>query len=456
MEKNVSSNKSKIIIIILSTVLSVVSIALLGIIFYLFSNPKIVLLQSITRFTNSTNETIKKLNCNNLQNILKEDKVKVSSNTIISINEEELFNYNLSYLENKKDKKSAFDFNLIQNNKSLLAINGLLANNNIYIKIQDVMDYYYTEYPYISLFNDISTDDYQKIINIMSKSLKKELSDDAIIKTKENIKLGSKNKKVTKLSYKVTTKMISSIITNTIDEILKDENLVKSLSKTFRIEEKELKKNFQDFKTNLKSLKEDYAYYNVYYYGFNNIVLYELVYSKDTVKVYAHNNQYEIILMNNGKELFTLKMVENKDKYNISGNIGDYTYNGTLTLDENNYFLDLDTTIQGMIINLKMIETIKEQNNYQINNKISVNILGTVVEANTNTIYEIGTDIDLQEIENAKDVNTITDADIQIILANIENHPFLSSIYEFIKNYNDILHNTNLDLPYDNEEYFES
>ena len=103
-----------------------------------------------------------------------------------------------------------------------------------------------------------------------------------------------------------------------------------------------------------------------------------------------------------------------------------------------------------------MIETIKEQNNYQINNKISVNILGTVVEANTNTIYEIGTDIDLQEIENAKDVNTITDADIQIILANIENHPFLLSIYEFIKNYNDILHNTNLDLPYDNEEYFES
>ena len=73
-----------------------------------------------------------------------------------------------------------------------------------------------------------------------------------------------------------------------------------------------------------------------------------------------------------------------------------------------------------------------------------------MIQAKIKTIYELEKNVDVTGIENAKDFNEITDTDIQNILTNIENHPFLSSIYQFIQNYSDMLDNSmDLDESYD-------
>ena len=437
-------------ITVLAILLSVVSIVLLGFGFYVFSNSKTVLLQSVSKFTNNIKEVIGESNNNFLQNILKEDKIKVSSDISIYMNEEELGSIHLSYLENKKDEQSAFNVTLSQSSNELLEANAILANNNIYVKVKDIMDYYYTECPYVSMFEEISVEDYQKVIDLFYESVKEELKEKDITKSKETIKLGEKNKKVTKLSYKITTKMITNVLSNTMDKILKDKNLVTSLSKTFSVEEQELKDSFQTTKEELKEMEESYLYYNVYYYGFNNIVLYELTDSKDSIKMYSYDNQYEIVCTKEEQELFTLKMVKNKDKYDISGEVASYTYTGTLITSNNRFSLDVNTTIQGMVINLKLEEEIQEKDNYQIDTKLGIDMLGTNIEAKIKTIYELEKNVDVTGIENAKDFNEITDTDIQNILTNIENHPFLSSIYQFIQNYSDMLDNSmDLDESYD-------
>lgn len=434
---------------VLAILLSVVSIVLLGYGFYVFSNSKTVLLQSVSKFTNNIKEVIGESNNNFLQSILTEDKIKVSSDISIYMNEEELGSLQLTYLENRKDEQSALDLTLSQSKEELLEANAILANNNIYVKVKDIIDYYYTECPYVSMFEDVPVEDYQKVIDLFYESVKEELKEKDIVKSKETIKLGEKDKKVTKLSYKITTKMITNILSNTMDKILKDESLVSSLAKTFLVEEQELKDSFQTAKNELKEIEEDSLYYNVYYYGFNNIVLYELTDSKTSIKMYSYDNRYEIIFTEENQELFTLKMVKDKDKYDISGKVDSYTYTGTLVMDDNHFSLDFNTTIQGMIINIKLEEEIQEKDNYQIDTKLEVDMMGTNIEAKIKTIYEKGKNVDLTGIENAKDFNDITDSDIETIFTNIENHPFLSSIYQLIQGYSEMIDD---DMGY-NESY---
>lgn len=445
MINNQKEPTQKKTVTVLAIILSVISFIILGFGFYVFSNSKTVLLQSISKFKNNIKEVIGESNNDFIQSILKEDKIKMSSDISVYMNKEELANLHLSYLENKKNEKSIFDLALSQSNKELLKGNAILANNNIYVKVKDIMDYYYTECPYISIYEDVPVDDYNKVIDLFYESLKEELNTKDINKSKETIKLGEKNKKVTKLSYKITTKMINEVLSNTMDKILKDKNLVTSLANTFSIEEQELKDSFKDTKEKLKGMKEIYLYYNVYFYGFNNIVLYELTDSQDTIKMYSYDNQYEIVYTKEKQEIFTLKMVNNKDKYDLSGKVYSYTYYGTLVTGNNHFSLDLNTTIQGTIINLKLEEKIKEKDNYQIDTKLGINISGTNIEAKIKTIYELGKNVDLTDIENAKAFNNITEKDIEEILNNIKNHPFLSSIYQTIENYSGMLDN-NMDL----------
>lgn len=445
MINNQKEPNQKKTVTVLAILLSVISFIILGFGFYVFSNSKTVLLQSISKFKNNIKEVIGESNNDFIQSILKEDKIKMSSDISVYMNKEELASLHLSYLENKKNEKSMFDLALSQSNKELLKGNAILANNNIYVKVKDIMDYYYTECPYISIYEDVPVDDYNKVIDLFYESVKEELKEKDINKSKETIKLGEKDKKVTKLSYKITTKMINEVLSNTMDKILKDKNLVTSLANTFSIEEQELKDSFKDAKEKLKGMKEIYLYYNVYYYGFNNIVLYELTDSKDTIKMYSYDNQYEIVYTKEKQEIFTLKMVKDKDKYDISGKVDNYTYSGTLVTSNNHFYLDLDTTIQGIVINLKLEEEIQEKDNYQIDTKLGINILETNIEAKIKTIYEVGKNVDLKDIENAKSFNEITDTDIENILTNIKNHPFLSSIYQTIENYSGILDNK-LDL----------
>ena len=255
MEKEVNKNQ-KGTFTILAVVLSIISLILLGAGFYLFSNSKTILLQSLGKFTNEAKLLIEKSNNTYIQDILVKDKIKVSSDIKFTTNNEELFSLNLSYLDNERDKESSLDFKLSQKSLPLLEGNATLANNNIYLKVKDIMDYYYTEFEYIRLLSEIPTAEYKKVIDIFSESVKDELKDGKINKSKETIKLGEKDKKVTKLSYKITTDNISNIMINTIEEILKDKKLVTSLAATSGISEKEFKEGLTKVKENLKEPKD--------------------------------------------------------------------------------------------------------------------------------------------------------------------------------------------------------
>lgn len=431
---NIENASKKRIVTVAAISLSVVSFILLSVVFYMFSNSKTIYLQSLKHMANNLKEIISESNNSYFQDIIKEDKIKVTSDIGISISNQELFNINLSYLENKKSEKATFDLSLVENNNTLLELNGALANSNIYIKVKDIMDYYYTTLPFTSLYEEINSDDYQKIIDIFVAVLEKNINEDNIKKTKDKVTLNKKEKKVTKLSYEVTEEMISNILVDTIDNILKDDKLVKSLSDVLGVTEKKFIEGFANYKTELKFSKDKSIYYNIYYYGFNNIVMFELESDDFGIKFYDYDNIYEFVVSEKDKDLFTLKLEENKDKYEISGKIDSYTYTGTLIEADNSISLDLSFVVQGMILDFNFEESINEKSN-EIDSKMTLGVLGQSIVIDINTKYEMGKEVDITGLENAKDFSLMTEDDLQSIITNIKNHPLLSSIYQAVFSY---------------------
>lgn len=243
---NTSSNQNqKKIVLSMTIILSVVSIFLLGIIFYLISSSKILLLQSVTHLTNNTKEVIVESNNNYIEKLLEDDKV-----------EDIVYKYNINF-------------------------------------------------SYVPLLEDIKVSDYKKVTDSFYKSLKKEIDKDEISKTKEKITLGEREKKVTKLNYKVTKEMLNNILSNTVDEILTEEELLSSLSDIYG---DGFKNSLVSYKRNLNKVNYDYFHYNVYYYGFNNIVMYEIEISNNCIKLYNYDGEESIIVLENDEVVYSLEI----------------------------------------------------------------------------------------------------------------------------------------------------
>ncbi len=438
MEEN--SKKKQKTGIILAVVLSVVSILLLGYGFITLTNPKTVLLQSIGRFTNGTKDALGDVNTDFLKDIIKEDKVSVSSNINISMNDQKLFEADLTYLDNRKDKKSAVDISLAQKDEALLDASMILANNNLYLKVKDIMDYYYTEFTYASLLEEAPVEDYQKVIDYFYDSVKEEINEKDIKKSKETIKLGNKDKKTTKLSYAVTEAKLANILSSTVSKIEKDDKLITALAKSSGVDKMELVNGIKSLQKELKdaikkSKDEEAIYYNVYYYGFNNIALYELVYGTDSLRVYEYNDTKEVVLAEDSNSLFTLKMTGKNDNYDISGKIVDYSYNGTYSTKDDKSSLSLNFTIEGVIINLKVDENVNVKD-HKISTLVSATVMGTTVQAQVNTVFNTGDTVDTSVIKDAKSFDEISDTELQTIMTNLQKHPLYSLFSQYLEDNN--------------------
>ena len=183
--------------------------------------------------------------------------------------------------------------------------------------------------------------------------------------------------------------------------------------------------------------------------------MYELADATVSIQLYDYDNTNDFIISQNDKTLFTLKLVEEDDKYTILGKMDTYSYNGTLIEKDNKLSLDLNITVEGMIINLKLDQKTSESDNYQVNTKLILGIMGTEIGMDINTIYADLDKVELNNLDTAKNFSTMTVDELNAIVSNIEKHPFLSSIYELITTYSSTLNSIpDVDPFYETEYQF--
>lgn len=431
---------------IFAVILSVISIGLLVGGFYMLSSPKTIVLQSISNWSKLLKEGTSSKESKFLEKIASHDQVQLKENISFKADPMlelgfENMNINLLYNDDFKNKKSNTNLQFLLDQNEL-DIDSFLANDKFYLNIKDIFDkYYYMDMEYTSLIHDANKADSEKFIDIVFDAFKKEVNDQEFKKSKETISLGDKTKKTTKISYTVTYKKLYQVGINILNAIKEDKELMALMSNGQS--EKEVKEQIDQLISIMESGKKEKETvlfdYNVYYYGFNNIVMEEFDLEGTALQYYHYDQVDEIKVLDlaSKNSYFTMKMEETKNETKISGFILTYPYQGSYVKKENSTTLKLSFDVgDGDQLTLDLEGKVEEDDNHykeEMNLAIGGTDSGTrldkVMELSLNMEYSFDQKMDTSVLDGATSFDAMTEEEQIKILEALETHPLLSSIF---------------------------
>ena len=447
MELNKKQNRK---VTIFAIILSAISIGLLIFGFTLVSSNKVVMLQSISNLSGKF-EKILESNTSLSNQIASNTNIGIKSNINLSVNEllvgqEMSLGLNLDYLENKTTEKSTLALDLKLNNNNLLGGDIALANQNAYIYVEDITPrYYYTKSEYMSLFSSLSSKESDKIIALLKEIVTDYIDNDDIKSKKVTIKYNGKDKKVNKLTYKITSKVIKDILTDFFTSLENDKDLFKSITKVNKVSEKELSNTFKEILESFNEInEEDGINYNVYYYGFNKIVQYELeTIDQNTMIKYHVGDKETISLYVENEEMISISITKNKKKYDFEGFFIDdtnkkVTFSGNVNDNKFTLYSDIDNQKLKIVINSE-----NQEEKFIYKNDITFSVVVEDQETDIFTLkvdskYYFGEKVNIS-LTDSTNINEITEEDMTTIQNNFMNHPIYQLISNLIPNLNNSL-----------------
>ena len=423
---------------IFAIILSVISIGLLVVGFLFVSSDKVVMLQSVSNLSSKLENMV-------LKDSDLYDKVANSNDLGVRTTVRLTSDYmnaglELDYLENKADQKSQLNANLLVNDQNVLAFDGALADDQMYMYVADITPtYYHTPLEYISFLSSLERNDYDKLLTMLKSAITDYIDEDAILKEKVEILYNGKAKKVNKLSYPITNQVMAEVSTNFITLLKQDKELLTNLAKYFDVTSTEIETELDRFVESLTyDTVEVACYYNVYYYGFNKIVGYELADANNRPVLAYKTDQKETIHFYLEEEtVFSLEITKNKTQYDFNGfvkdteNMEEIQYHGTLQGNTLTIVTNQDDVDIQFVITSE--EEVKD-NRYLYQTQITLSGVADGVEVTVGTLefdleYYFNEKVDV-DLSNSVDVSEITEEDMAIIQNNIMNHP----IYQLFSN----------------------
>lgn len=431
-EQNKKQNRK---VTLFACLLSFLSIGLLVFGFTLVSSDKVVMLQSISNLSSRFNQALD-------SDSLLLDKISSSNNVGIRLNvntnyQDSTSTLLLDYLENKEDKKSRLDFTVSKENEKILDLDMSLYQKNLYFFIENITpSYYYTAFNYYSLLSSLSSSDSDKLLSLLKESVTDYIDNDSITSQKVNITYHGKSKKVNKLTYQITNKTVYDILASFIHSVQTDTSLYNNVSSYLKLSKEELDEKCNQLLTQIGKDNKTVLYnYRVYYYGFNQIVSYELEdvtnkvvlkYQKDDKDILEVKKEDTVVLSINiskNKNQYDFEGFINSDKkYDFEGNIK----NNTITV----FYHDNEDSYQ---FSLTLKEDIKDNSfsyDYDINLLLNKE---TVFTSKINFTYYFNEKIEDINYTNSTSISDITEEDFNTILEQLKNHP----LYDLISSFTD-------------------
>ena len=431
-EQNKKQNRK---VTLFACLLSFLSIGLLVFGFTLVSSDKVVMLQSISNLSSRFNQALD-------SDSLLLDKISSSNNVGIRLNmntnyQDSTSTLLLDYLENKEDKKSRLDFTFSKENEKILDLDMSLYQKNLYFFIENITpSYYYTAFNYYSLLSSLSSSDFDKLLSLLKESVTDYIDNDSITSQKVNITYHGKSKKVNKLTYQITNKTVYDILASFIHSVQTDTSLYNNVSSYLKLSKEELDEKCNQLLTQIGKDNKTVLYnYRVYYYGFNQIVSYELEdvtnkvvlkYQKDDKDILEVKKEDTVVLSINiskNKNQYDFEGFINSDKkYDFTGNIK----NNTITV----FYHDNEDSYQFSLTLKKDVKDNSFSYDYDINVLLNKE---TVFTSKINFTYYFNKKIEDINYTNSTSISDITEEDFNTILEQLKNHP----LYDLISSFTD-------------------
>lgn len=431
-EQNKKQNRK---VTLFACLLSFLSIGLLVFGFTLVSSDKVVMLQSISNLSSRFNQALD-------SDSLLLDKISSSNNVGIRLNmntnyQDSTSTLLLDYLENKEDKKSRLDFTVSKENEKILDLDMSLYQKNLYFFIENITpSYYYTAFNYYSLLSSLSSSDSDKLLSLLKESVTDYIDNDSITSQKVNITYHGKSKKVNKLTYQITNKTVYDILASFIHSVQTDTSLYNNVSSYLKLSKEELDEKCNQLLTQIGKDNKTVLYnYRVYYYGFNQIVSYELedVTNKVVLK-YQKDDKDILEVKKEDTVVLSINISKNKNQYDFEGFINsDKKYDFTGNIKNNTITVFYHDNEDSYQFSLTLKEDIKDNSfsyDYDINLLLNKE---TVFTSKINFTYYFNKKIEDINYTNSTSISDITEEDFNTILEQLKNHP----LYDLISSFTD-------------------
>jgi hypothetical protein len=431
-EQNKKQNRK---VTLFACLLSFLSIGLLVFGFTLVSSDKVVMLQSISNLSSRFNQALD-------SDSLLLDKISSSNNVGIRLNmntnyQDSTSTLLLDYLENKEDKKSRLDFTVSKENEKILDLDMSLYQKNLYFFIENITpSYYYTAFNYYSLLSSLSSSDSDKLLSLLKESVTDYIDNDSITSQKVNITYHGKSKKVNKLTYQITNQTIYDILASFIHSVQTDTSLYNNVSSYLKLSKEELDEKCNQLLTKIGKYNKTVLYnYRVYYYGFNQIVSYELedVTNKVVLK-YQKDDKDILEVKKEDAVVLSINISKNKNQYDFEGFINsDKKYDFTGNIKNNTITVFYHDNEDSYQFSLNLKENIKDNSfsyDYDINVLLNKE---TVFTSKINFTYYFNEKIEDIDYTNSTSISDITEEDFNTILEQLKNHP----LYDLISSFTD-------------------
>ncbi len=257
-------------------------------------------------------------------------KVKTSSTESSMMEIVDLFadtDFSIDYELDRDNKIFNFDMDINYEGRKFIGMDATMDEYNMYFRFDDSQKYIKTALEenqnIFEMFKNM--DDTKEIVNGFSKALKKSLKDKYFEKESAEIVIDGKDVKTTKYTLILNKENLINIISDVVDNINDDEDLLKVLAKATDMEKESIKAALQMFKANMiTSSNEELPVYKIAIYtkGLNDsAVRYEVEAEGQKIgitKVDDETYTFDIMGINLGE----LKIEEKDKEKNITLTIG--------------------------------------------------------------------------------------------------------------------------------------
>lgn len=389
-EKNELKN-NKVVPAILISILLLLFIVFGG--YFYFSRPSKIVVNSIDTLYN---DLIKLINPNS--NIREFDTMLMDMNFKLNTNIEGLEDLSKEEINYKMgldypNKIMTMDVSWEEDTSTILGLMYFLINDKAYMKFanDDKLIEVDTEdessLDFENIFSNSSQsldyDDTIYVLEELKNAFVNSLDMGVLKKSRDVIKINGEEKKVTKISYPLTSKNVEKIVNNFVNKVTNNSKLLDKLSSMYEIDVDTLKANLEEMKNISYS---DYGEINFFTDSFTTDLL-MLEFSSDGMSYgITFNSDDTEIIINNGEfdTIITFKVIS-EEEINVDFKVQDAGVSGKLIIkatevSDNKYTLNMDFKLKYFVYDFGFnidttIETGAEINHVDVNNSVKLSTM---------------------------------------------------------------------------------
>lgn len=412
----------------------IVAFAAIGVgLYFYFGSTKSVFTKAVTKSINELldedSSMLKDINYNTLS-----VNTKTDVNVVV---DKDKYNASINgdVRYNKATNKIISDLSLLGNSKKIVDFTAVLDSSKLYIKIKDLMkQFYYLNVP-VDSSSTAEEKDIKYVRELVQKSFFNELKEEDFTKSNEKITL-DKEVSVKKISLKLDSKRINTIMKKVLEDIKKDKKAMSIIQKISKdITEESIDKSIKEIDEEISKLdNKDYVLYTIYVSGSDNVVRHEFSINSSEQQIindykliinnYDNNSGYktrELLLNIKEKTFAKISSVGTSKTTSTLTIISDVINgSGTITRSDNEEIISLKLDMQGMDLGTITFSMKKvSDKEYSFNFNLDAKILTYSAKINSENKILLNAEITDVDVKNAKEYSTMTEAEQNKIMSTI-------------------------------------